>query len=67
LPGCASSAPGSRPFGKRNDAGRGIALDRKGDLIVVGEVHGTFGAPNPSTDRTDWFLMKLRPADGSPS
>jgi hypothetical protein len=53
-------------LGTRNDAGRGIALDRKGDLIVVGEVHGTFGAPNPSTDRTDWLLMKLRPADGSP-
>lgn len=51
--------------GTRNDAARGVALDRKGDVIVAGEVHGSFGAPNPNTDRTDWFLMKLRPLDGS--
>lgn len=52
-------------LGTRNDAGRGVALDRKGDLVVVGEVHGTFGTPNPNIDRLDWFLMKLRPGDGS--
>jgi hypothetical protein len=49
----------------RNDAGYGIAVDRRGDLVVVGEAIGSFGTPNPNTDRTDWFLMKLRPADGS--
>jgi hypothetical protein len=33
--------------------------------VVVGDVIGSFGLPNPNIDRTDWFIMKLRPADGS--
>ncbi|MES2756889.1 MAG: SBBP repeat-containing protein [Pseudomonadota bacterium] len=49
----------------RNDAGHAVTVDRRGDLVVAGETIGTFGAPNPNTDRADWFLMKLRPADGS--
>ena len=48
-----------------NDAGHGIALDRNGDVFVTGEVMASFGTPNPETLRTDWFVMKLRPADGS--
>lgn len=51
-------------LGTRNDAGHGVALDRKGDVVVVGEAHGSFGTPNPNTDRTDWFVMKLRRGDG---
>jgi hypothetical protein len=51
--------------GTRDDAGYGITLDGAGDLFVVGEAHGTFGTPNPSTDRTDWFVMKLRASDGT--
>ncbi len=49
----------------RNDTGYGIAVDRRGDLVVVGDAIGTFGTPNPNIDRTDWFIMKLRPVDGS--
>lgn len=49
----------------RNDTGYGVAVDRRGDLVVVGDVIGSFGLPNPNIDRTDWFIMKLRPEDGS--
>ncbi len=52
-------------FNSRNDRGFGVAIDLNADLFVVGEAHGSFGTPNPNTDRTDWFVMKLRPSDGS--
>jgi hypothetical protein len=32
---------------------------------VTGESVGTFGTPNPDTRFNDWFVMKLRAADGS--
>lgn len=51
-------------LGVRNDAAYGIALDGAGDVIVAGEVFGTFGTPNPDIDRTDWFVMKLNKDDG---
>ena len=47
------------------DGGWGITLDRNGDLFVTGDVTGSFGTPNPDTLRTDWFVMKLRPGDGT--
>jgi hypothetical protein len=49
----------------RNDSGNGVTVDRRGDLVVVGDVIGSFGLPNPNIDRADWFIMKLRPEDGS--
>jgi len=52
--------------GIRNDNGLGIALDAVGDLFVVGDAFGSIGTPNPYTNRADWFVMKLRPADGTP-
>ncbi len=48
-----------------NDSGLGIAIDRNGDVLVTGEVMGSFGTPNPDTRLNDWFVMKLRAADGS--
>jgi Beta-propeller repeat len=48
-----------------NDSGLGIAIDRNGDLFVTGESGATFGTPNPDTRLSDWFVMKLRPADGT--
>ena len=48
-----------------NDAGWGITIDRNGDIFVVGDSMGTFGTPNPDTQLADWFVMKLRAADGS--
>ena len=48
-----------------NDAGHGIAIDKNGDIFVTGEVMASFGTPNPDTLRTDWFVMKLRAADGT--
>ncbi|MDM0115177.1 SBBP repeat-containing protein [Variovorax sp. J22R133] len=50
------------------DSGHGIALDGNGDVFVAGEVLGTFGTPNPNpnTVHSDWFVMKLRPNDGTP-
>lgn len=52
-------------FGTRNDRAFGITRDANGDLFVVGEAHGTFGTPNPNTDRPDWFVLKMKAADGS--
>jgi len=49
----------------RNDRGLAAAVDRNGDLFVVGETTGTFGTPNPNIDRFDWFVLKMRPADGT--
>lgn len=47
------------------DAGYGITLDGAGDVFVAGEVIGDFGTPNPNRAHIDWFVMKLRPADGT--
>lgn len=47
------------------DAGYGITLDPSGNVFVAGEVIGDFGTPNPNRGHVDWFVMKLRPADGT--
>ena len=48
------------------DYGRAITLDRNGDLFIAGETLGVLGTPLRN-DRvnSDWFVMKLRAADGS--
>ncbi|MBP3982176.1 SBBP repeat-containing protein [Acidovorax sp. JG5] len=60
-----SSLPSTAGIMNLWDHAFGIALDPAGDLFVVGDSIGTFGAPNPSTGHADWFVMKLRPADGT--
>lgn len=47
------------------DAGYGITLDPSGNVFVAGEVIGDLGTPNPNRNHIDWFVMKLRPADGT--
>ncbi|MDM0110720.1 SBBP repeat-containing protein [Variovorax sp. J22R133] len=49
----------------RNDRGLGITLDLHGDVFVCGTTIGTFGTPGRTTDRNDWFVLKMKPADGS--
>ena len=51
--------------GTQNDRAYGIAIDLHGDLFVTGETLGTFGTPGQNTDRNDWFVLKLKPTDGS--
>ena len=59
-----SSVPASRSTAL-NDRAFGIALDLHGDVFVTGVTHGSFGTPGRNTDRDDWFVLKVRPADGS--
>ena len=51
--------------GVRNDRAFGIAMDPNGDLFIAGVTLGTFGTPGRNTDRNDWFVLKMKPADGS--
>jgi hypothetical protein len=48
-----------------NDRAFAIAADPLGDLFVTGSTIGTFGAAPPNTDRPDWFVFKMKPADGA--
>lgn len=54
-----------QPRDNLHDQALGIARNASGDLFVVGDTVGTFGTPNPNIDRTDWFVIKLRPTDGT--
>ncbi len=47
------------------DIGFGIAMDPNGDLFIAGATVGSFGTPGPNIDRWNWFLLKMKPADGS--
>ena len=60
-----SSLPSNSGIDNLYDHAFGITLDPAGDLFVVGDSIGTFGTPNPSTGHSDWFVMKLRPSDGT--
>ncbi|MEJ8851979.1 immunoglobulin domain-containing protein [Variovorax rhizosphaerae] len=51
--------------GPRHDRGYGIAMDLHGDLFIAGSTIGTFGTPGRSTDRVNWFVLKMKPTDGS--
>lgn len=47
------------------DRGFGIALDPAGDLFVTGSTVGTFGTAPRNIDRPNWFVLKMKPVDGS--
>ncbi|MDM0116386.1 SBBP repeat-containing protein [Variovorax sp. J22R133] len=51
--------------GVRNDRAFGIAMDLHGDLFIAGSTIGTFGTPGRSIDRVNWFVLKMKPTDGS--
>ena len=57
---------GSSPpvFGELNERAFAIALDPRGEVFVAGVTHGTFGTPLKDTDRDDWFVLKMKAADG---
>ena len=55
----------SVPTNIRPERGYGIALNLGGDIFVVGETTGTFGTPNRTTASAEWFVFKMRPADGA--
>lgn len=61
------ASPPSTASGSNNlwDQAFGIARNAAGDLFVVGDTVGTWGTANPNTDRTDWFVIKVKPVDGT--
>lgn len=51
-----------------DDAGNGIALDPAGDLLVTGVVRGVLGTPRQvplNRGIEDWFIARVRAADGT--
>ena len=61
------SSPPSNASGSSNlsEQAFGLARNSAGVLFVVGDTVGSWGTPNPNTDRTDWFVLKLWPSDGA--
>jgi hypothetical protein len=61
------TAPVLSPIFPPREVGNAITLSRSGDVFVVGTVEGgTLGAPATDAVNEDWFVMKLRAADGVP-
>ena len=61
------SSPPSNASGSSNlsEQAFGLARNSADDLFVVGDTVGSWGTPNPNTDRTGWFVLKLRRSDGA--
>ena len=59
------SSPPSNASGASNlsEQSSGLARNGVGDLFVVGDTVSGWGMPNPNTDRTDRFVLKLPLSD----